>query len=256
MNRTGLGLRSRSRRALLERMAQLTYRLNSAYFAPSHDPALFLHLSSNSSQPCLADLFTRHGSDKGWKGTSASPFPWTPHDYADAYQLLFMSKRNDVRTVVECGIGTNNTDVPSNMTSTGKPGASLRAWRDFFPQANIIGLDIDDRILFSEERIQTYHVDQLDRESIRGFWNSSGLTSVEIIIDDGLHTFEAGVSLFESSIERLARDGIYVIEDVSGRSLDSFREYFDQRPETVHYLRFLRRNAPVGDNSLIVIQPG
>ena len=35
-----------------------------------------------------------------------------------------------------------------NMTASGKPGASLRVWRDYFNNAQVIGADIDKRILF------------------------------------------------------------------------------------------------------------
>ena len=54
--------------------------------------------------------------------------------------------------IFEVGLGTNNVDVPSNMGKDGKPGASLRAWRDYFPNA-----DIDTRILFKEDKIQTFY---------------------------------------------------------------------------------------------------
>lgn len=223
--------------------------------SPSASRGLVLRISGNAKSPRLESLFSIHGSDKGWDGTSHTPFAWAPHNYADFYEFLFMARRNSVRTVVECGIGTNNTDVASNMTSTGKPGASLRAWRDYFPHANIIGLDIDSRILFSEDRIQTFQVDQTDSEGVRRFWESSGISDVDIIIDDGLHTFEAGVSFFESSIERLHRAGIFIIEDVVPDALELFTAYFHRRPETVHYLQLFRKGAPIGDNTLIVIQP-
>ena len=53
------------------------------------------------------------------------------------------------------------------MTSTGKPGASLKVWKDYFKNAKIFGADIDKRILFQEERINTYEVNQLDPSSIK-----------------------------------------------------------------------------------------
>ena len=39
------------------------------------------------------------------------------------------------------------------MGSEGVPLASLRAWRDYFKNANIYGADIDKGILKDEERI-------------------------------------------------------------------------------------------------------
>ena len=37
----------------------------------------------------------------------------------------------------ECGLGTNNPNLKSNMTENGIPGASLRVWRDYFFNAKI-----------------------------------------------------------------------------------------------------------------------
>ena len=57
------------------------------------------------------------------------------------------------------------------MTVNGKPDASLRVWKDFFPYAKIYGGDIDSDTLFTEDRILTYHVDQFDNFSIKNMWS-------------------------------------------------------------------------------------
>ncbi len=219
------------------------------------EDGITIRLSGNPKEPHLASLFARFGSDKGWAGDGPTPFFWVPHNYADMYEFLFRSRRMSVRTVVECGIGTNNTDVASNMTETGRPGASLRAWRDYFPNAMVLGLDIDERILFEEERIATYQVDQTDRASINRFWAQAGVADVDIMIDDGLHTFEAGKSLFEASIARLSPDGIYIIEDVSPNDLQSFRDFFAECPHLVDFVQIERPRVPLSDNSLVIIRP-
>lgn len=255
MRALGFSLTRRIQRVLQVILARLADSATCSSDTRPANQGVLLRLSNNFESPNLAGLFTMYGSDKGWEGSSPPPFPWAPHNYAAFYEFLFMGVRNRVKTVVECGIGTNNTDVASNMTSFGRPGASLRAWRDFFPHANIIGLDIDERILFTEERINSFWVDQTDSESVRHCWELLGLSDVDIIIDDGLHTFEAGVSFFESSIQRLHKNGIFIIEDVSADNLKLCRAYFNLRPETVHYVQIFRRSAPVGDNTLIVIQP-
>ena len=54
------------------------------------------------------------------------------------YNNLFSHCRDTVKLVFECGIGTNYPDTKSNMTSTGKPGASLKVWKDYFPNAKIL----------------------------------------------------------------------------------------------------------------------
>src|SRR3546814_783879 len=104
----------------------------------------------------LNALCDRYGSDKGELTSEGNPYPWQSHTYADVYELLFQLRRNDVRLVVECGLGTNDPDRASSMGVHGKPGASLRVWRDYFPKAEIVGFDIDENILFQEDRSEEH----------------------------------------------------------------------------------------------------
>jgi hypothetical protein len=140
------------------------------------------------------------------------------------------------------------------MGSNGKPGASLRVWRDYFPNAQIIGADIDKEILFTEERIDTLWLDQLNKESIIQFWADCTSRDFDIMIDDGLHTFEAGVSLFENSINFLTKNGIYIIEDVNISDLKLFKNYFDSTGYCVDYINLLESGERLKDNSLIIIR--
>lgn len=103
-------------------------------------------------KPQLAVFCDKYGSDKGAIKPDGHPYPWQAHTYAKIYEMLFSSRRYEVKNVFECGIGTNNIAVKANMTASGKPGASLRVWRDFFPNAMIWGADLDRNILFTEDR--------------------------------------------------------------------------------------------------------
>jgi len=58
--------------------------------------------------------------------------------------------------VFELGLGTNNIGAPSSMGAGGCSGASLRGWREYFPNAHIFGAESDRDILFDEERIWTF----------------------------------------------------------------------------------------------------
>ena len=58
------------------------------------------------------------------------------------------------------------------MTSDGKPGASLRVWKDYFINSRVYGADIDKSILFEEDRIKKFYVNQLDSSSIKEMWSN------------------------------------------------------------------------------------
>ena len=140
------------------------------------------------------------------------------------------------------------------MGSKGRPGASLRVWSEYFPNAKIFGADIDKNILFKEGNIQTFYVDQTSSDSVKNMWNDVKQDSFDLIIDDGLHTFDAGVCFFKNSIDRLSSNGIYIIEDVSKESLKSFSEFFKDSEFQVDFVPLFRPMLPLCSNSLIVIR--
>ena len=204
----------------------------------------------------LSELCDLYGSDKGQLDAHDQPYDWPAHTYTDYYSTLFDHCREHVLNVFECGMGTNNPEVRSNMGVHGKPGASLRVWRDYFPKASIVGADIDPDILFSEPRIQTFHLDQTDPESIANLWRQIKTPSFDLMIDDGLHEFAAGSCLFMHSIHKLAPHGLYVIEDVKAKDLDSYRRFFVSHPYSVDYINLHRPGMEIENNSMIVIRWG
>ena len=173
----------------------------------------------------LSKLCEKYGSDKGFiNPDQKKPYNWTPHSYTSYYYSIFNLSKDKIKLIFECGLGTNNPSLASNMTATGIPGASLRVWRDYFKNAEIYGGDIDKEILFEEERIKTFYVDQLNKESINSMWKNINLNNCDIIIDDGLHTPAANLNFFFNSFNKLKNNGIYIIEDVKNKHLEYIKE--------------------------------
>lgn len=226
-------------------------RLN--HFSSSFDFKFTVHHSKNKKD-LLSELCDKYGSDKGELRTTGHPYLWPSHTYADFYSRLFSHCRNRIMRVFECGLGTNNPALLSSMGTEGRPGASLRVWRDYFPNAIIYGADIDRDVLFEEERIKTFYVDQLGPETIAKLWKDVGVSEFDFMLDDGLHTFEAGACLFEHSIQHLSRDGIYVIEDARILDLMRYKDFFSKTDYVVDYVTMFRPRVPMKDNSLVVIR--
>jgi hypothetical protein len=197
----------------------------------------------------LCDLY---GSDKGSEKISEPIYHWMPHTYTKIYALLFASRKNDNLVIFECGIGTNNLDMESNMGVDGKPGASLRVWKDYFVNSKIYGADIDKQVLFNEDRIITDYMDQTDSESVHAFWEKHNIFP-DIIIDDGLHEPYAAINLYENSIDRLKDGGVYIIEDVVSYDRKIYREYFGRTSADVMILSLNRDLEEWEDNNNLVI---
>jgi hypothetical protein len=173
----------------------------------------------------LCRIMRRYGSDKGLGR----------HNYTTVYHALFEPwKAKNVR-LLELGLGTNNPDLVSSMGESGKPGASLRGWAEFFSSGTVFGADIDRQILFSEDRIKTYYCDQLDHASIEAMWANQALAGdFDIVIEDGLHTFPANIAFLEGSLLKVGKGGYYVVEDIAGAELPRWRELLRRQYATAH----------------------
>lgn len=162
-----------------------------------------IDVSEDKDTKDLRDLFSYHGSDKS-----------TVHNYHLVYGSILKGKRDHPLRILEFGIGTNNIDIPCNMGKDGKPGASLRAFRDWAPNSSVIGADIDQRILFSEERISTFYVDQTDVVTLKALGSNFPKGSFDLIIADGLHNTWANLNTVVLGLDLLKTDGIIVVEDI------------------------------------------
>jgi hypothetical protein len=158
----------------------------------------------------LAELFNKYGSDKDVNG------------YTRLYHTLFYPRRNDEFHLVEIGIGTMIPNAPSSMVGYAlahyQPGGSLRAWRDFFGNAQIVGLDIQQDTQFEEDRIRTYLCNSTDTEQV-GKVMADIRKAPHIIIDDGSHFYFHQLQTLANFFPHLADDGLYIIEDITPNSM-------------------------------------
>lgn len=164
------------------------------------------HLENELEKKKLKILFDEYGSDKS-----------DIHDYENLY-VKILGDGSQIKGILEIGLGTNNSDVISNMGLSGKPGASLRAFRDFCPNANIYGADIDKRILFSEHRINTFYVDQTSLVTLEQLLSQLP-KNLDLVIDDGLHSPDANIATLNFALKVIRPGGWIVIEDINQNTL-------------------------------------
>ena len=187
------------------------------------------YVVNSSSNSKLTELMNFYGSDKGGRNNH--------HNYSEYYSELFFNERKNIKNFLEIGLGTNDVNMLSNMGEKGIPLASLKAWRDYFENAIIYGADIDKKILKNHERIKTYFVDQTDPKTIELLFKNIGISDFDVILDDGLHEYNANICLFENSIKFLSNRGIYIIEDV----------YFKDKQKFINYLNNSDYNYSIVD---------
>lgn len=201
----------------------------------------------------LCKIMGQNKSDKGHIDIMNS---W--HNYTTFYYSIFKDLRDKTLRVFELGLGTNNIAIPSNMGITGRPGASLYGWSEFFPNATIFGADIDTGILFATNKITTFFCDQTNPDIIQQMWKNTILhDNFDIIIEDGLHTFSANVCFFENSIHKVKPNGYYIIEDILSNEehlfIDKIKEWETIYTDCVFTLLKIPSTRNLFDNTLLVI---
>ncbi len=180
---------------------QVVWNLN-ANASPPRMPSGSLICPSTSYWPgdggpriSLATLMNRHGTDKLFF-----------HHYEGEYQRHFEPIRDRTLSILEIGVG--------GFAHADRGGESLRVWRDYFPNARVLGIDIHEKQLAHlGERITIRVCDQNDPVQLTELNEQHG--PFDIVIDDGSHHQEHVLTSYVTLWPMLAPGGIYVIEDMA-----------------------------------------
>lgn len=184
----------------------------------------------------LGDFFTEEGSDKA-----------TRHSYAHIYERL-LAEATDTPAILEVGIGSLNAFPYAGLP----PGGSLRAWRRRYPEALVVGMDID---LDSVDSVEppAYVVDQTNDESLRdGRQILEKFGPLDLIVDDGFHDPHANVRTMLAFFCLLRPGGFYVVEDIHESLIDFWRLLAERLPGTSYVLDLSEQRPECDDNILFI----
>ncbi len=130
----------------------------------------------------------------------------TCHNYTPYYHHIFADIREDVRTVLEIGVNR---------------GCSLKMWADYFPNAQIVGIDSDAACMqhgshylpvMRDPRITTVIADQNNADDLRRALGDR--RAFDVIIDDGSHERPHQLVSLQTLLPYLRPGGTYVVEDL------------------------------------------
>ena len=134
------------------------------------------------------------------------------HDYLKHYWRHFRDRRISAKKVLEIGVQTPR---------------SVKMWEEFFPNAIIHGIDIDENCsAFENGRVQMHIGDQTNEFFLTKFLQKTG-GDFDVIIDDGMHTSYSILKSFSYLYPALTTHGIYAIEDII------------RQPEILNFLQYL-----------------
>ena len=120
------------------------------------------------------------------------------HHYLQWYERYAERMRETATSVLEIGV---------------LRGESLQMWRDYFPNAFVMGLDSDRQYVGLDygERIDTFLGNQND-PAIMDIMR--GLGPFDLIIDDGSHIPQHQIFSFQQLFSAVKPGGVYIIEDI------------------------------------------
>lgn len=159
----------------------------------------------------LCKIAYKYGSDK---------CPQLKHAYTPFYYGLLKNRRRSIKKVLELGIGHyRNMQQVEMIYDPGLKryyhrGASLKMWRDFFPNAQIYGADIVPEAIFEGERIKTYLCDERKKEDLVKLIKNTG-SDIDLVVDDASHHVDDQIFASQTLLPLLQKNIIYIIEDVN-----------------------------------------
>tara|TARA_Y100000996_G_scaffold379603_1_gene332981 strand:+ start:1343 stop:2077 length:735 start_codon:yes stop_codon:yes gene_type:complete len=226
----------------------LRYTLYIKYFLTNKKKIFEMRNLAPLDNP-LTKLMNKFCSDKGNLNNT--------HTYTKLYDALFSSIKEKQLNIFEVGLGSIDENVAFHMKFSNikyVPLASLKAWREYFTNSQIYGADIDPKIIENLDKIKTFQVDMTKKISITNMWDKIN-KKMDIIIDDGFHSFEANTIFFENSFNNLNSDGYYIIEDIhrKPKNIKRFYSYFKKLKIQFQIIDLPHKNN-INDNCIILIK--
>lgn len=141
-------------------------------------------------------------------GKANEPKTFMGRNYLDVYEFYLESMKNQPINILEIGV---------------KDGRSLKVWEEYFPKANIVGLDIDPSCKkYAGPRTHVEIGSQADPAVLNKLACLPKVKDIgfHAIIDDGSHVVTHILESFKHLWKLVTPGGFYAIEDLRCSYLD------------------------------------
>ena len=149
----------------------------------------------------LSKIYKKFSAPEG-SGDKGTAHSYIENYYNQRFDKIRLNKLN----ILEIGVST---------------GLSLEMWCEYFPNSNIIGVELDNiNYKPSSDRIKLIIGDGTNAKTFQN------IDDLDIIIDDGSHIFTDQIFSYAILYDRLKKGGIYIIEDV--KKIDEVGLFFNR----------------------------
>jgi len=193
----------------------------------------------------LTELANKYASDKGTIIPNDGMYHGPRLHFTPVYNKYMNDLREKNITILEIGIGS---------------GPSLKMWYDYFPNATIHAIDVDNHSNKNNNRVTTHICDQGNRSQLEKLMEKIG--KVDIIVDDGSHVIKHQLISLATLFKYLKKDGQYWIEDLhtsdgevwQGKTLYGYDMSFKSGESTVDVLENYINNKTINSPILTVAE--
>jgi hypothetical protein len=160
----------------------------------------------------LEDLAKKYGTDK------------YIHRYCSHYEAVLLPLKNENIRLLEIGVDR---------------GWSMRMWRDFFPRAELVGVDVViNKHDLKESEADIKSVDFDNQDEVKNFAKSSG--NFDVIIDDGGHSMRQQQYALNFLWDLVKPGGYFIMEDMHTSLYNYYpKRNIDRDPTTLDLIRSL-----------------
>lgn len=157
----------------------------------------------------LEELGVKYNTDKAGMYKRRGNFV-KGHDYLKYYELFLSTLKDDNFTLVELGCYT---------------GASLKMWKEYFENAHIIGVDLNEKLVSLEEDRISFICSDAAAQDLPQKLLQCASSNIMCILDDCSHAWGDQRRSFEMLFPLLKSGGYYIIEDLECGSLGAYPAY-------------------------------
>jgi hypothetical protein len=190
--------------------------LNGRIYKHSIDNNFIFHAFSYGDQPYRTldtiynTIFNKEMDKRQTMSEISKKYPtdkdFTHNYFNSVYEKYFSPIRDEVTKFCEIGVGGFWQDAGW------VPGNSLRVWDEYFPNAEILGLDINSFDLTSQGKVVVDYIDQSNKTLVDEY--AAKISEYDIILDDGSHVMYDQQITMAAFFKSVKSGGIFVMEDL------------------------------------------
>lgn len=147
------------------------------------------------------------------------------HDYCIKYEKWLPFNRLEPLKLLEIGV---------------LDGASIRTWKEYYPNSTVVGIDINPDCIQSADSSKDIMIEigsQIDLDFLNDICNKYG--PFDMILDDGSHVNHHIITSMTFLLDHVKSEGLYIIEDSCTSYWEEYEGGFRKPGTSIEFCKLL-----------------